>query len=427
MRQGKFFLDSLYGDVTLDEDLDALVLTPMVQRLRHVRLSNIDSVTMPGIGNISRYEHVLGVGHLAVRTGLYKRLGRRERLAFAAAAILHDWAITAFGHLVEEAFQYLGVKFDHENKLYEMIVGSDERDIGGADKQIMYGRQMKLKWWLQKVVAVGETEEVLREITNYIQGRGRFGRVICGDIDLDNIDGVFRMAYHMGLAVDRECPLRLAGAIAEVREDGEPVFVRDAEDDLDRWVETRFTVYSRLMLAKLDFIGKLMILFAAVTAVEKGEIDAGEWDLTDCQLLDRLLSSPTKEVRDATTRWLVGEFWDATPLYWMHGVRPEFERVLGFSRKLTAVLGRPCFAYAIKDKRKRLLNIEFMDGTRREYGAVSSQWLLGVGSAARRPFKAFETSEVVSVAEAHFGTSVISPAGDGRSSYGERKEEGCLL
>ena len=145
------FLDSVYGDTPIDKDITALAGSPIVQRLRHIRLSNIDSVNMPGIANLSRYEHVLGVCHLVSQLGIYGRLGRHDRLAVSAAALLHDWAITAFGHLVEEAFRYVGTGFDHENRLHEILVEGDHDEVGGVDRQILYGRQMNT---LEKEVAL---------------------------------------------------------------------------------------------------------------------------------------------------------------------------------------------------------------------------------------------------------------------------------
>ena len=134
------FLDSLYGDISLNESSSMLVSEPLVQRLRHVRLSNIDSIAMPGIAGLSRYEHVIGVAYLAQETGLSRRLSSRDMIALTAAALLHDWAITAFGHLIEEAFQYVGATFDHETKLYEMVIGDGHTEIGGTDRQIYRGR-----------------------------------------------------------------------------------------------------------------------------------------------------------------------------------------------------------------------------------------------------------------------------------------------
>ena len=405
------FLDTVYGETTVGADITALVASPVVQRLRHIRLSNIDSLDMPGIANLSRYEHVLGANHLVGHLGLYSRLPREDQLAISAAALLHDWAITSFGHLVEEAFRYVGMEFDHESRLHEILVEGDQDEIGGVDRQILYGRQMNLKPWAEKIVGRDRADGFLLRITDYIQGHGKYGRLICGDIDLDNIDGVFRMAAHMGLPVDRECPIRLARAIVNAHEpDGSPVFSRSATADIAQWVKVRKTVYQRLMLADRDFTGKLMFLYATVAALEAGEINKNDWHFTDQQFLSRLLDSPTSAVRDTATRWTVGEIWHMTPLYWMRGPRPDFPNVLQYAKKLSLNLSRPCFAYAIRDKRNRLLNISFEDGTFENFGEDSSNWLFGVGSSMRRAFTAAESNRVLEVAKSYFSTSVISVA-----------------
>lgn len=423
----KKILDSLYGEITLDKDISSLVRLPVLQRLRHVRLSNIDSLNIPGIANLSRYEHVLGVNHLAGQLGFYNRLSREDRLALSASALLHDWAITSFGHLVEEAFKYVDTGFDHENQLYKIIMGEDQEEIGGVERQILFGRQTKLRVWGRKVVGPDRADEFLEAITNYIRGRGRFGRLICGDIDLDNIDSVFRMAYHMGLAVDRECPLRLGRSILDVGgENGYPVFRRSAEPDIVQWLSTRHAVYERLMLADADFAGKLMILYATVLAFEAGEIGKPDWSLTDDGLLQRLLTSGG-EGKETAKRWLTGELWDKTPLYWMAGRRPDFPEVLSFSRELSSALSRTCFAYCIKDKRDRLLKIRFEDGASEELGTDSLQWLFAVGSPVRRPFKVAEVDAVIDLAQMYFSTSVISVAREPGLGKHVGDEQRCLL
>ena len=422
------FTDSVYGQMSVDKDISSLVALPEFQRLRHVRLSNIDSLNMPGIANLSRFEHALGVGHLATQLGMYNRLSREDRLALTASALLHDWAITSFGHLIEEAFQYVGTGFDHEDRFYKIITGEGLEEIGGVGRQIIHGRQVKIRQWAQQILQIGRADQWLFHVTEYIQGRGKFGRLVCGDIDLDNIDGVFRMGFHMGLPIDRECPLRLVRAIVDVTElDGEPVFRHSAKSDIALWVATRQSVYERLMLANLDFTGKLMILYAAVSAFESGEIENPDWNLTDDELLQRLLTSSTKEVKDTTMRWRVGELWDATPLYWMRGRRPDFPKMRAFSKRLSTNLSRTCFAYAIKDKRNRLLNIQFDDSTQDQFGAESVQWLIGVGSPLRKPFRPSEIDAIIHSAESYFNTSAISPANTPWSKTRDGDEEECLL
>lgn len=404
------FLDPLYGHVRLDDDLLALARMPVVQRLRHVRLSNINSIDMPAIANLSRFEHVIGVAYLAGEVGFRSRLTPFELLILKASALLHDWAITSFGHLVEEALQYVGTGFDHEQRLREIVSGAASDEIGGIGRQILVGRETGLQGWARKV-AGAEGSHLLTQIIEHVRGQGRMGRVIAGDIDLDNIDNVFRMAFHMGLSVERELPSRLARAIVGVTDGhGEPVFQAHAENDILAWKDARRDVYQNLMLAERDFAGKVMMLSATVKAYELGEMGNTDWGLVDHEFLMRLLGSKTREVRETAERWVVGEPWDCTPLRWLSGERPRYPALLSFSHILTEALDRPCFAYGIKDKRDRKLTIAFDDGSRREYGQNASQWLLGVGSPKKRNFSRSEIDKVFNLACTTFFTGFVSDA-----------------
>src|SRR5947209_19956686 len=95
--------DPLYGEIELCPEIHGLVRRALVQRLRQIRLSNIDSMSMPGIANISRYEHSVGVAYLAAQIGFQHRIPLTDRLILQAAGLIHDTAITPFGHLVEES------------------------------------------------------------------------------------------------------------------------------------------------------------------------------------------------------------------------------------------------------------------------------------------------------------------------------------
>jgi HD superfamily phosphohydrolase len=404
------FLDPLYGRIALDEPLLALMRTPTVQRMRHIRLSNIDSMDMPSIANLSRFEHVLGVVYLASNVGFRGGLTPNEHLVLRASALLHDWAITSFGHLVEEALQYVGTSFNHEEKLAQILLSTESEEIGGADLQILVGRESKLRSWASRFGG-GSGQNTLTDVMNCIRGRGKMGRVISGTIDLDNIDNVFRMAFHMGLDVDCEVPRRLAGAMVGVGTDHSgPIFRRSAECDIQAWRSARREVYEHLMLSERDFTGKLMMLFAAVRSFEAGEIKYDDWSLVDHEFIMRLLGSATADVSNAAQRWIAGELWDRTPLRWMSGERPTYPALLAFSNSLGTTLGRPCFAYAIKDKRDRHLSIQYDDGTLAEYGETPNQWLFGVGSPRREVFTAAEVRMVTEEAGKAFNTKPLSLA-----------------
>src|SRR5260370_18212065 len=115
---------------------------------------------MPGIANLLRYEHVLGVAHLAEQLALRVRLSHFDDLIVRASALLHDWAITSFGHLVEEALQYCGTGFQHEKLLSEIASGATPEEIGGVRRQVLVGRETGLPEWLRTVTR-SETESEL--------------------------------------------------------------------------------------------------------------------------------------------------------------------------------------------------------------------------------------------------------------------------
>ncbi|WP_316218967.1 MULTISPECIES: HD domain-containing protein [unclassified Bradyrhizobium] len=414
------FIDPMYGRAQLGQPLAALVSKPLVQRLRHVRLSNIDSIDIPSIANLSRFEHVLGVAHLAGHLGLRNKLDRYEILVLEAAALLHDWAITSFGHLVEEALQYVGTGFDHEKRLKDVVL--KQAEILGADLQIFAGREAGLRAWARG--AVGQDElKLLQDIMDHIDGKGRLGRVIAGDIDIDNIDNVFRMAFHMGLEFDRGVPLRLAKSIIDVEPEArEPVFRAGSEGDIFAWREMRRRVYDHLMLAEHDFVGKIMILSATVRAFQARELYEEDWKMVDHEFLVRLVESPTKEVRDTAQRWLAGELWVCTPIYWMKGSRPSYPDLLKFSETLSAQMDRYCFAYGIKDKRERVISAHFEDGRRETFGSHSNRWLFGVASSMKKAFSSKETRVVMDAACEAFHTSIVQAA-----HRAQENEQACLF
>lgn len=413
--------DALYTDVSFDDHLSSLISRPVIQRLRHVRLSNVDSVAMPGIANISRYEHVLGVSYLVRHLSFAAGLSGEDKIALEAAGMLHDWAISPYGHLVEEAFSYAGKRFDHEHKLLDLIESESAEEAGGIGRQLFMGRETGLEQWAQEVFGPAQARPRLREITDWIRGRGRFGQLISSGMDLDNIDNVTRIGFHMGIPMDRELPVRIVSSILRTEpETNVPVFQRTAFESIIKWLELRASVYEKLMPAEPDFGIKTMVLYAAVSAIENGEIQIRDWNLTDREFVNRLLDSDSPECRDTAVRWQAGEFWDTSPLCWVRGERPSYPALRSFSKELSEELGRICFVYGIKDKRKRQLSIQMSDGPV-SLGSKSDEWLAGVGSPVRRAFTAKDQRVIATLLQHRFDCEVKSTA------IGSDTEQLCLL
>lgn len=418
--------DALYGRISFEQPFAALIAAPIAQRMRHVRLSNIDSIDMPSIANLSRYEHVLGVAHLAGLVGFRPVISPIERLALDAAALLHDWAITSFGHLVEEAFQFVGAKFEHEKHLAALAAGESSSDILGHNRQILGGRELGLEPWTMRVTSSrSEGERLLATITDYIRGRGKYGQTICGTIDLDNIDNVTRMAYHLGLVSDGMIATRLAAAMIGVDdESGAPTFVDAATSDIASWLEMRRAVYDLLMLSERDFAGKLMLIYATVNAFQGGELTPQDWSMTDGEFFERLRKSEVQAAAETATRWYVGELWEMAPLSWFSGSRPSYPDLMSFSEALSDHMGRSYFAYAIKDKRQRKLTLHIAGCGPRAFGADSDQWLLGFGSPLRQTISRRDADKAWAFAETFFKSRRL---GDASSSARQAKEPAWLI
>jgi HD superfamily phosphohydrolase len=407
MRNDPFQItDALYGDVRFAPPIADLARRPLMQRLRQVRLSNIDSLDMPGIANISRFEHSLGAAYLASKVGFSSGLDERETLILQAAALIHDTAITPFGHLVEEALQYVKADFNHEVKWSVLLSDSTRlNELGGIDTQIFMGRSSGLREWAAKIFG-GNGPRFLGVILDAIQGRGKFGQCIASDLDLDNLDNLTRIAFHMGLRPDPELPIRLSESMSVVEEDGEVSFEQSAIDDIKAWSRLRHSVYEHLMPAPADFCGKLMLLSSTVEAFRNGVLDrTTSWMLTDSDFVHRLRHSDLANIRETVERWLIADLWESTELMWFRGPVPSLPEILSFVEQISRTLGRQCFGYRIKDKRNRQINVRLTSGSRVKLGQNSDSWLFGVASPVRKPFVSEDLRKISRLVEEAFGAT----------------------
>jgi uncharacterized protein len=189
--------DRLYGELQLPDLAWQLAMTcPVLLRLREIRMANIPFLTHPSFAHVDRYEHSLGVAHLAWRWANRRGLCKEEALALTLAALYHDGATPAFGHLFEEYLRRFG--FDHEEALVNLIQGTTDELPGADTAQIFLGRSCSLKSTLPRPKAVSSSLTTLG-IADLIAGKGTLGPLIKGRIDFDNIDNVVRASTAMGL------------------------------------------------------------------------------------------------------------------------------------------------------------------------------------------------------------------------------------
>lgn len=360
--ESRLLVDALYGLQSLDPFLADLIEQPEIQRLREVRLSNINSGTLSGAANISRYEHSIGTALLAARTAKALALESADRHRLVLAALLHDVGITPYGHLMEEGFAYAGIRYDHEGRLFQILKG--EAEHGTHDFQIHRGQAVGFRKVLAKrpysTMGIDPAEVML-----IIRGEGRLGPLINGTIDLDNIDNVCRMAYHIGIPYRRELSGELTQAFA-LRDDS--VFLRgDKLSLINEWLRLRFRLYSALMTNPTDFAAKAMLVEAIRLGLcgaegERPTLSVDNWSLTDSDFMHALASyQPTATL---IRRLELGDTYSVVGLNWVDAGRfgAAFPDIPSGCHSLRAAVAKQAktdeadvLFYGIRDKRVRAI------------------------------------------------------------------------
>jgi hypothetical protein len=276
--------DRLYGRLELPEIARKLAATcPLLLRLREVRMPNIPFVTYPSFANVSRFEHSLGVAHLAWWWARRNRLDREEGEALALGALYHDAATPAFSHLFEEFLSRQG--FDHERALAD-VLGARPAVPGGAHAQVFLGRAPRLRTEL----AARGTDCALTatRVAAIAVGDDALGRAVHGDLDLDNIDNVIRATTAMGLtggAARQPHPYEVADAL--VYNGGVVTLSRDSSHVVDQWRALRRLLYRSILDSKQEFLAQATIKWALEECYRDDETlsEPNAWCLTEPELI----------------------------------------------------------------------------------------------------------------------------------------------
>jgi len=168
----KTIKDSVHDHIEVSGVARELLDTPPVQRLRHVRQLGTVELVYPS-ANHTRFEHSLGVYHLADRALSQLGIEGREAERVRAAALLHDVGHGPYSHNLE------GLIHRHTGNYHD--------DVG-------------------ELLSNGEVAEILDDheldpnrISGLVAGEGRLGQLVSGELDVDRMDYLVRDAHHTGV------------------------------------------------------------------------------------------------------------------------------------------------------------------------------------------------------------------------------------
>lgn len=248
----KTIKDSVHDHIEVGGVARDLLDTPPVQRLRHISQLGTAQFVYPS-ANHTRFEHSLGVYHLACEALAQLNIDgvRAERVR--AAALLHDVGHTPYSHTLEDLI---------------------ERQIGKQHDEV------------HDLLSAGSVADVLADhdldpdaVADLVAGEGGLGQLVSGELDVDRMDYLVRDAHHSGVPYGTIDHGRLVRELQLV--DGQLVLgagnVQTAESLLLARALMNPTVYNhhvtRISKSMLQWASERLLRVADVSAAELRRMD----------------------------------------------------------------------------------------------------------------------------------------------------------
>jgi HD superfamily phosphohydrolase len=280
--------DRLYGKLSFPPIIKKLLDCPGLLRLREVHMSSVPFMSFPSFSSVNRYEHSLGVCHLANLSSKMLELSITDSIELMCASLYHDVATPPFAHVTEELLEeFFG--FDHEEYLKNLLIGKTE-DIGMEKSQIYLGKGLKL----HKIIGGKEGREIdldVFRIADMATGKGKLGPLVKGQVDLDNIDNVIRAATAMGIDISTGKDAEALSRSFFLPKDSDQIALhKDSLNKLQKWQQTRYVLYDMIYGAVEDFSLQTMLKLAIRLLLETesdNRILSLDWNITDEELVSK--------------------------------------------------------------------------------------------------------------------------------------------
>lgn len=169
MEKRKFIRDSVYGDISINKLETEVMDHPQFQRLRRIKQLGLINLIFPG-ANHSRFEHSVGTMYLASKLANELYLDQDDVDLVRMSALLHDIGHGPFSHVSEGV-----LSFPHEELSKYVIKHTSIRDL------------LEEKFDVNKIIEI-------------ISGKGHFGPIVSGELDVDRMDYLMRDSHYTGVA-----------------------------------------------------------------------------------------------------------------------------------------------------------------------------------------------------------------------------------
>jgi len=261
-RSMKNIRDPLYGFITVNEMELSIISAPAVQRLRRVAHLGLSDAVYPSATH-SRFEHSLGVMHLAGELAESLSLPEETIQAYKIAGLLHDAGHSPFSHALEEVIEdRLGFKHERQS---ERIIRELE-DLYAPDAEF---------------------------VIDIIHGNTKYD-IVAGDIDADRLDYLQRDSRRTGFR-NSSVDVRTIVKFAQTHNEG-IVFDKKAVQAIEDMFSARLRMMKTIAGHHATCIAEAMLRQAVNDFLDDSSYTAEDvltWD--DYQLHTRLLEHEGQE------------------------------------------------------------------------------------------------------------------------------------
>ncbi|MBW6461722.1 MAG: HD domain-containing protein [DPANN group archaeon] len=169
----KIIKDAVHGDIECSELEIKIIDSLHFQRLRNIGQLGLSDLVYPS-ANHTRYEHSLGVMHLAGKISHVLGLTPEDTKLIRIAGLLHDIGHLPFSHTLESVIS------NGENHLHETNA------INIIDNNFS---ELFEKHNINK-----------NAVQDMIIGKGKYGKILSSGVDIDKLDYLTRDSYFTGVA-----------------------------------------------------------------------------------------------------------------------------------------------------------------------------------------------------------------------------------
>ena len=292
----KVIHDPIHGSIRADGPYLQVLDRHEMQRLRGIKQLGLGNMVFPG-ANHTRFEHSLGVYHLAGRMASALELSEEDASAVKMAGLLHDVCHTPLSHTTEEIFEYATGK-DHMEMAEGLIKGRVRTNLQRDDD--LFGGLPAISEILEEngissgkvcdLIMHPEQKEGSLDAFSGGKRAGHFSskdfihQIIHGPVDADQMDYLVRDAHYTGVAHGKADIERLIGTM-RVNND-RIVIEKGGMAAAEGLMVARSLMHSSVYFHRTVRIAKMMLM----KSIEASSIDIGEIYLwNDSDLMERLM------------------------------------------------------------------------------------------------------------------------------------------